>query len=206
MDCTRPHGHDRPARAAHAGPCGRALGGVPRSADVDLALDPPAVDTRGARRLAPRRARRRCGRLRAAARHDERRAGRGLDPLPRPTSRARIGGDRLDVAPSVRLGHRGERRGEAPDARARVRDLGLPPRGVEDRRAERAVARRDGGVRRYLRGSPPEAHARPGRREPGLRVVQRHGRRLARRSRRPAGAARRPRRLTGREAPRILAR
>ena len=51
---------------------------------------------------------------------------------------------------------------------------------AEDRRAQRALPRRDGGDGRDLRGRAPKAHARPRRGEPRLRLVQRHGRRLAR--------------------------
>ena len=43
----------------------------------------------------------------------------------------------------------------------RVRGVGLPACGAEDRRAERAVTRRDGGHGRDVRGDPPQAHARP---------------------------------------------
>ena len=65
---------------------------------------------------------------------------------------------------------------------------GAAGRRAQDRRAERAHARRARGARRDLRGRPPQAHARPWRREPRQRVVQRHGRGLAGRARAARGA------------------
>jgi RimJ/RimL family protein N-acetyltransferase len=50
---------------------------------------------------------------------------------------------------------------------------------AEDRRGERALSPRARGARGDVRGHPSQAHARPGRREPRQRLVQRHGRRLA---------------------------
>ena len=68
------------------------------------------------------------------------RDGDRLDPVPRPPSGAPEPRDRLDVARAVGLGHRGEHRGEAPAARARVRGARLPEGRVQDRRAQRARA------------------------------------------------------------------
>ena len=68
---------------------------------------------------------------------------------------ARPGGrDRLDVAEPERLAHRRKRRGEAADARARLRVARLRARRVQDRRPQRALAqRRSPASRRSSRGS-----------------------------------------------------
>ena len=81
--------------------------------------------------------------------------------------------DRLDVAGADRVGHRRERRGEAADARARVRAVGCRRVELKTDALNDALARRDGGFRRRLRGRPPPAHARARRREPRLGLVQR---------------------------------
>ena len=87
--------------------------------------------------------------------------------------------DRLDVAHPGGLGHGRERRGEAADARARLRAARLPAGRAEDRRPQRALARRHGGAAGPVRGRPPQAHARPRRRAPRLGLVQRARRRMA---------------------------
>ena len=89
--------------------------------------------------------------------------------------------DRLDVARAVRLGHGRERRGEAPAAR-RTRSRRWGCRRVEfktDALNERSRGAIE-ALRRDVRGHPPQAHARPRRREPRLGLVQRPRRRLAR--------------------------
>ena len=146
-----------------------------------MALDRAAGDARGIRRVPRRRARRGARRDGDPACDDQSQArGRRLDPVPRAPPRARLRRDRLDVAPPVRLGHRSQRRGEAPHAPTCLRGLGLPAGRAEDRRAERALTRCDGGAGRALRGHPSQAHARPRRREPRQRLVLDRGRRVAR--------------------------
>ena len=100
------------------------------------------------RALAGGRVRRARGRHARAVRRPPRRHDRGLDELPQPRAGASAARDRQHVDESVRLGHRRERRGEVPAAPPRVRDARLPARRVQDRRAERAGARRARGAAR----------------------------------------------------------
>ena len=67
----------------------------------------------------------------------------------------------------------------------RVRPPRVPARRAEDGRAQRALAGGAGRAPGAVRGRVPQAHARPGRREPRLGVVRDRRRRLARGAREP---------------------
>src|SRR5919107_1925616 len=62
------------------------------------------------------------------------------------------------------LADRRERRGEAVDARARLRAIGMSARRVQDRRPKRPLARRPCGPSGAVRGRLPQAYARARRR------------------------------------------
>ena len=82
-------------------------------------------------------------------------------------ARHAVGGrDRVDVAGAVGAAHGGEHRGEAADARPRLRRLGRGASDVQDRRPKRALSRRYRPAGRPARGDSPSAHARRGRRHP----------------------------------------
>ena len=95
-------------------------------------------------------------------RDPRRRPRRRLDPLPGARAGAPAARDRLDVAPSVGVAERRQRRGEAAPAGGRVRPPRLPARGAEDGRAERALAGGDGRAPGRIRGRLPQAHAGQG--------------------------------------------
>ena len=166
-------GRHRPARAAEARARGRALGGLARSADMAWlsVVQPQTRDEYDAWLGAGARAAT-AGRelplvtIRARARSSARRASSRYDPS---IARVEIGWTWLHPRPGAPA--RTSRR--SCSAAARLRGVGLPPRRAEDGRAERALARRNRGARRDVRGDPPQAHARPRRREPRHRLVQR---------------------------------
>src|SRR5207302_7298810 len=86
---------------------------------------------------------------------------------------------RQHLAGANLLVDRRERRGEAPDAGARLRTRGSDAGRVQDRREERRVTARARSTARDLRGDLPETHVDP-RRSPRLRLLRDRRRRVAR--------------------------
>ena len=79
--------------------------------------------------------------------HDRAGRDRRLDAVPRAPARARLDRDRLDLAAPVGVGAPARTSRRSSCSCARVRGLGLPSRGAQDRRAERALTRCARGAR-----------------------------------------------------------
>ena len=108
--------------------------------------------------------------------------GPGLDLVLRlgPADRARR--DRVHVLRPALVGHHEQPRLQAADAHARVRDVGLRPRGVPCRRPQQPLDRGDPTPRRGAGGRPAQPPAGPRRHPRRQRVLLDPDRRVARRS------------------------
>ena len=117
-----------------------------------------------------------------AALHDDRPEDgpdRRLDLVPRDRARAQAARDRRHLDHALAPAQPREHRGEAPAAQPLLRGAGLQPGRVQDRRAQREVARRARADRRDRGRHLPRAHGHARRRAARLGLLQRDRERVA---------------------------